>query len=121
MHKFKVWTADVSQVYLQSSILLNIEICISKRLLEFDIDPQEFMKLFTPPYGICNFINLLHATIDLYHRLDLEMILMTLDPAFYFIAGKGLLNGLCGVYGDDLQRAGKPNFRILANGTREKF
>lgn len=55
------------------------------------------------------------------HSLDLEVIPVKLDPALYFTAEKGILNGLSGAYVNVILRAGNINCERLSNGTGESY
>eukprot|EP00171_Calliarthron_tuberculosum_P022143 IDg22143t1 len=118
---FDVWTSDVTQAYLQSSVPLMRDVYITKHLPEFELEAHQCLKLLKPLYGLCDSGDLWHRTIDEHHRLDLGMKATRSDPALYTLLSEDKLIGLSGGYVDDLLRAGTPAFRKLSQQTHKKF
>lgn len=118
---FDIWSADVRQAYLQSSEALSRDIFITKPVAEFELQPEECLKLLKPLYGLCDSGDLWHKTLDDHHRRDLGMTPFRSDPALYRLMANGLLTGLSGGYVDDLLRAGTPEFKRHAAQTNDRF
>lgn len=121
IHDFDIWTADVRQAYLQSDEMLARELFITNLVPEFELRPEQCLKLLKPLYGLCDSGDLWHKTLDKHHRCDLEMTPFRSDPALYRIMTDGVLTGLSGGYVDDLLRAGTSKFRELAQRTNQRF
>ena len=109
------------QAYLQSAEPLCRELFILKPVPEFELSPDQCLKLLKPLYGLCESGDLWHKTLDEHHRKDLGMVPLRSDRALYKLMIDGLLVGLSGGYVDDLLRAGSTRFRELSRKTNERF
>jgi len=118
---FDIWTADVTQAYLQSTDPLLRDIFITKPIPEFELAPHECVKLMKPLYGLCDAGDLWAASMDKHHRVDLGLTPMRSDPAFYISTKDGKINGFSGSYVDDMLRAGDATFRSHCRTTHETF
>lgn len=49
---FDVWTSDVTQSYLQSSITLELDLYLSLTVPELELNAMECMKILQPLYGL---------------------------------------------------------------------
>ena len=121
MFGFNLWTADIRQAYLQTAEPFLRDIYIEKPVPEFELGPDECLKLLRPLYGLCDAGDLWHATLDKHHRLDMNMKAFRIDPAFYYMMEEGVLKGLSGTYVDDLIRSGDQHFKQVSKKTNEKF
>ena len=91
IHGFDMWSPDVRPAYLQSAEPLSRELFITKPAPEFELQPQQCLKLLKPVYGLCDSGDLRHKTPDEHHRHDLDMTPFRSDPALYKILSHGLL------------------------------
>ncbi len=119
--KFKIWTSDVRQAYLQSLIELNRDIYLKNLPEEFDLPADIYLKLLKPLYGLCDSGDLWCETLDIHHRKDLDMKPFKLDHALYYYINNGKLKGLSGSYIDDIIRTGDEEFKQMSNKTNRKF
>jgi len=120
-HDFDVWTADVTQAYLQSTDPLLRDIFITKKIPEFELEPEQCLKLLKPLYGLCDAGDLWASTMDKHHRNDLGLKSLRSDPALYVSTKDGIVNGFSGSYVDDMLRAGDDTFRAICRKTHEAF
>ncbi len=61
---FDVWTATVTQAYLQSAEPLMRDGFLKTPALEFEIDPEQCLKLVRPLYGLCKSGDFRHEALD---------------------------------------------------------
>ncbi len=73
----------VRQAYLQSAEPLSREIFITEPVPEFELRPDQCLKLLKPLYGLCDSGELWHKTLDEHHRRELGMSPFRSDPALY--------------------------------------
>lgn len=118
---FEVWTADVTQAYLQSTDTLLRDIFIMKTIPEFELAPHQCMKLLKPLYGFCDAGDFWDSKMDKHHRVDLGFKPLRSDPALYISTKDGMVNGFSGPYVDDMLRAGDAEFHSNCRRTHESF
>lgn len=118
---FEVWSSDVKHAYIQSESNISRDIYIKKATTEFELEPNQCLKLLKPLYGLCESGDLWHQTFADHHKKELGMVPLRSDQALYiWIPGKDL-KGLSGCYVDDILRAGDPSFAKHAKKTRTRF
>ena len=120
-HDFIIWTADITQAYLQSTDPLLRDIYIRKVDPEFELAPEQCLKLLKPLYGLCDAGDLWASTMDKHHRYDLSMTPLRSESALYTLHQDDSLIGISGSYVDDLLRAGTPEFHSACRKTHEVF
>lgn len=120
-HDFNVWTADVTQGFLQSTDSLLRDILTAKHVPEFELEPHQCLKLIKPLYGLCDAGDLRASSMDKHHRNDLGMYPVRSEPALYVKHTDWKLIGISGSYLDDVLRASQHIFRKLCLLTHEKF
>ena len=118
---FDTWTSDIHQAYLQTSEPLQREVFIKNAAAEFELSPDQCLKLLRPLYGLCDAGDLWHTTLHKHYRLDLGMAPFKTDPALYYWIVDGILKGMSGSHVDDLLRWGDKDFRELSKGTSDRF
>ncbi len=118
---FDIWTADVTQAYLQSRKPLQRDIFIRNPAEDFELKPDECLKLIRPLYGLCEPGDLWFGTLDEHLREDLGMVPMKTDPALYLEVKDGNLIGINANYVDDMLRAGTTDFREHCRKTHSTF
>lgn len=121
MFGFTVWTTAVSQAYLQSAEPLSRELFFSKRAPEFELKPDQYLKLRKPLYGLRDSRDLWHRMLDNHHREDLGLTPPRSDLALYKIMSDNLLVGLSAGCVDDVIRAGTTEFREFSTATNRRF
>lgn len=121
MLEFSLWLEDVIQAYLQTEDPLGRDIFITDVPPEFNLQPDEALKMEKPVYGLTESGDLWHATLDRHHRKDLKMKPLASDPALFIEHTNGKLTGLSALYVDDLLRAGTRAFRLKCGATNKKF
>ena len=77
--------------------------------------------LLKPFYGLCDWGDPWHATLDEHFRLDLGLKQARLDPSLYALNPGKDLKGLVGTYVDDLLYNGKEEMRKISAKSKEKF
>lgn len=118
---FQVWSSDVKHAYIQSDSDISRDIFIKKVVPEFELQPNECLKLLKPLYGLCESGDLWHQTFSDHHQKELGMKPMRSDQALFVWIHDQDLQGLSGCYVDDILRTGNQNFAIHANQTRKRF
>ena len=118
---FEIWTPSVLQAVLQTTKPLSRNLFVSKPMLEFNLFPDQFLKLLEPLYDLCGSGDLWPKTLQEHHRMDLGMNSHRLDLAVYKLMVDGLLAGLSDDYVNDLLRTGRPAFRELSRKTHARF
>lgn len=53
-YKFRVWTSNVRQAYLQSSIPFLRYMCITNIAPGFSLSPEHCLQILNPLYGLCD-------------------------------------------------------------------
>lgn len=106
-HDFNVWTSDVYKAYLHSVGCLDREVFINNTSVEFELAPNECLRLLKLLYKICKSGDLWHKSLHNYHQVDLKHELLLTDPALYCELSNGKLTGLSGYYVDDMITSGK--------------
>lgn len=103
---FGVWTHDISQAYLQSAEKLMRDVFI-KPSREFELAPNQLLKLLKPLYGLPDSCDYWHTTFAAHIENDLGMVA---DQSTFFKHVSGKLTGLAGTYVDDRLIAGDEHF-----------
>ena len=107
---FDIWTADMTQAYLQASEPIGRDIFIKRTTSEFEIYPDQCLQVLRPLYGICDAGDPWHTTIDKHHREEMGMEQLKTDSALYYQQGQKKLEGMSGFYVDNLLRTGNASF-----------
>ena len=100
MFDFEVWGTDVKQAYLQAKKELGRNLYIFDAVPEFELEPEQCLKLLKPLYGLCDSGDLWHETLDEHFRKELGLKQGKLDPALYAFDPGSDLKGLTGSYVD---------------------
>lgn len=116
-----VWGDDVKLAYLQSMKKLNIGIFIYDTVHEFELDPEQCLLLFKPPYGLCDSGDLSYIEIHEHLRLEAGMKQARLEPALYVLKVDTKHKCSLPAYVDDLLCAGKSEMREVSRKTRQTF
>lgn len=118
---FDIWTSDVTQAYLQSSLPLARDLFLNSNAPELQLTADQCLKLLKPLYGLCESGDLWFHTLARHHQHDLGMQHLASDTSLHYLFYQGVLAGLSGAYVDDLLRAGNAYFRTIAHKTNQKF
>lgn len=106
---FIIWTQDVNQEYLQAEDGLNRDVCV-KSPAEFQLRPNEIMKLTKPLYGLTDSGDYWNHTMNLHLLEDLEMTPTTGNLSLFFNRSNGRWWGVIRSYVDDTLATGKEEF-----------
>ncbi len=108
---FDFWTADVTQVYVQSGNPLQRDIFIRNPAEDFELKPEECLELIRPLCGLFKSGDLWFETLDNHLREDLSMVPMKTDRALYLKVEDGNLICMNAYYVENMLRAGSTDFR----------
>lgn len=118
---FNVWTADVTQAYLQSTDSLWPDIRATRRIPEFDREYYQYLQLLKPKYVLCDAGDLKAAKMDKHHQLELGVSPLRSEPALYIKSTNDQLVGDSVSYFADLLQAGNVSFESLCWETHRTF
>lgn len=121
LFEYEIWTSDVMQSCFQSSEPLARNIFIEMPVLEFTLDPLQFLQLLEFLNGLWMSVYLWHPTLENHHGVDLAMRLLGSDPAHYLLSHNGKLKGLSGGYLGNLIQTEDDESRNLSKKTNERF
>jgi Reverse transcriptase (RNA-dependent DNA polymerase) len=111
---FKIWTQDVTQAYLQSAGTLAREVFIEKPAIELELSPNQALQLLRPLYGLADSGDFWYRELVQHHR-DMDMQTLTTDNSTWMKFTENVLEGISGVYIDDVVQAGTAEFDLLTN------
>jgi Reverse transcriptase (RNA-dependent DNA polymerase) len=111
---FKIWTQDVTQAYLQSAGTLAREVFIEKPAIELELSPNQALQLLKPLYGLADSGDFWYRELAQHHR-DMDMQTLTTDNSLWMKFTENILEGISGVYVDDVVQAGTAEFDLLTN------
>ena len=117
---FRLFSTDVTRAYLQSAEELMRDVYI-KPNGEFELGPDQLLKLLKPLYGLCDSGDYWGKTFSQHLTDDLGMKPTTLDPALYAKKMHEKLKGLCATCVDDTLQAGDKEYQEMTKMTLEKF
>lgn len=117
---FRLFSTDVTQAYLQSreKLLRDVYVKPSK---EFELGPNQLLKLLKPLYGLADSGDYWGKTLRSHLQEDLGMSKSTIDDALYVRFFREQLDGLCATYVDDMLQAGTPKYSDNAKKTESSF
>jgi len=111
---FKIWTQDVTQAYLQSAGTLERDVYIDKPAPELHLSSDQALKLLRPLYGLADSGDFWYRELSKHHR-DMGMTTLTTDSSTWLKFSDNVLEGISGVYVDDVVQAGTPTFDRLTD------
>jgi Reverse transcriptase (RNA-dependent DNA polymerase) len=111
---FKFWTQDVTQAYFQSAGTPARKVFIEKPASELELCPNQALQLLRPLYGLADSGEFWYRELAHHHR-DLGMNTLTTDNSFWIKFSENILEGISGVYVDDVVQAGTAEFDCLNN------
>lgn len=106
---FRIWSQDVSEVYLQCADKLMQDIYL-KPTKEFNLSSDQLLKLFKLLYGLSDSGDYWHHTFTAHLNGDLNMTSTTDDLFLFFKTVHGKLYRITGTYVDDTVGAGSEEF-----------
>lgn len=124
IHKFRIFSHDVTQAYLQSKDKLTRKIFIKpkkKDLDTFQISPDYLLELIRPLYGVCDAGDYWGETIESHVVNDIGMKPLISDPSLYVKTGDDGPEGITGSYVDDCLHAGNEEFQKTTEVSLKKF
>lgn len=68
---------------------------------QFELEPQQCLKLLRLFHGLCDTGYFWHETLDKHHVRDMKMNQLRIDPVLYFLDVNGTLMVLSDSYVDD--------------------
>lgn len=123
-HRFRLFSHDVTQAYLQSKYLLTRKIFIRIKdadLETFGLEKGQALYLKKPLYGICDAGNYRGITIEEHLINDIGMVPIIGDRVLYVKRQGSKIIGPCGSYVEDLLNVSTLEFQKLAEQTLEQF
>ena len=117
---FRLFSTDVTQAYLQSAEKLMRDVYV-KPNGEFELAPNQLLKLLKPLYGLADSGDYWGQTFSQHLADDLGMIPTTIDPALYSKIMDNRLIGLCTTFVDDTLQAGDVKYQAITKMTLQKF
>ena len=118
---FRICVVDVKLAYLLSDKPMIRKIFITNSAPEFELSPEECLKLLKPIYGLADSEDEWHRTLDDHVQIDLKMTPITIDPSLYCQFEDNKLIRINGRYVDDLFRAGTDEWKTHSDTTHERF
>lgn len=118
--RFRSWSQDLSQAYLQSADKLMREVYV-KRTKEFRLPPGRLLKLLNPLHGLSDSGDYWHSTFSEHLINDLHMMKTAEGSSFFFRIVDGKLRGMTGAYVDDTISTGDKTFEEESKMTGERF
>lgn len=124
--KFRLFSHEVTQAYLQSKSHLTRKIFIRPKPQDrhvLGIKEGQAFELVRPLYGLCDAGDYWGDTMQTHLIKDLDMRQTNGDPELYIWKDKGKNNlaGICGMYVDDLLNAGNDAFQKHTVSTLKTF
>nr|AHF58602.1 polyprotein [Chondrus crispus] len=118
--KFKIWSHDITQAYLQSEFPLKREVYL-RPPPELKLAKDRVLKLIKPLYGLSESGDYWGSTSSRHHTLDLGMRQTCGDLSLYYRRKGGKLIGLSGVRVDDTLQCGDQHFWEETKRTMDMF
>ena len=116
---FRLFSTDFTQAYLQSTEELSRDVYV-KPSSEFDLDPNQLLKLLKPLYGLADSGDYWGRTLKHHLEKELGMKASVTNAAFFFKRVKEK-PGLCATYVEDCLQAGTEQFCQQAKCVERKF
>jgi hypothetical protein len=117
---FKIWTQDLNKSYLQSAGTLAREVFIDKPAPELELSRQQALKLLRNLYGLADSGDFCHHELSMHHR-NMSMKHLTTDNSAWIRLTNNVLEGISGVYVDDVVQAGTTAFDILTDSSGSTY
>lgn len=118
--KFRIFSSDVSQAYLQSDEPLDRDFYI-RPTPDFNLPPNKLLKLVKPLYGIAEGGDYWGRTFRKHLIRDIEMVPTTCDEALFYKRNGDILIGTCATFVDDSIHGGNPEYCKATEETEKKF
>lgn len=118
--KFRLWTQDISQAYLQTEGDLKRDVYVNFPV-EFQLGPNEILKLTNPLYGLTDSGDYWYHILNRHLREDLKMSPTTGFLSLFFKRTNGRLRGIIGSYVHDTLATGNEEFEEESGFTERKF
>jgi Reverse transcriptase (RNA-dependent DNA polymerase) len=120
VYGFRLFSVDVTQAYLQSAFKFMRDVYVTPTD-EFELRPDQVLKLLTPMYVLSDSGGYWGATMRHHFDEDLGMTILTGDAAMFVKTIRGELSGIICSNVDDLLQAVYQRFVDLTKKTAEKF
>lgn len=97
------------------------DIFVAAKAEEFEVHPNQCLKLFKTSYGPSKSDGIWYETFAAHCENDLELKIMRPNPELCYMENHGTLHGICRAYVDDLLSAGDKVFKMKTELKREKL
>ena len=121
MYEFDFWLTDVKLAYVQSTEPLTGRVFIRNPAIQFGLVSDGYFELLPLLYCLSDADDLLHRTMQKHLAEELDHLPTKIDMSMYIFIRHGELDGISGVYVDDILRAGTPRYQKHCSKTHKKF
>lgn len=118
--KFRVWSQDVTQAYLQAEDNLRRLVYV-KPTKQFGLQDGQLLQLLKPLYGLSDAGDYWDATMSNHLQKELGMQQASLDISLFYKHDGATIQGISGMYVDDGIHAGNDVFVEECNKTQARF
>ena len=121
---FRLFSHDVRQAYLQSEDKLTRKVFLLPKKMDlkyFGLCEEDIFELLKPIYGMTDAGDYWGVTVDRHAKQDLGLVPLLGDPSLYVKRNEEDVDGLLGMYVDDVFLGGNVEMQRLTELTLKRF